>query len=124
MLAGLTADPPTEEAKSRAAISRTYYAAFCQARSSLEYKDKDTAIATMGDSGIHGYVINQFRDSHDRDRKIIGRNLNLLRIERNKADYQDTYPLQQSWSFTVGSVLAYADTILSLLEKLPPKPKK
>src|SRR5258708_7770083 len=117
-LAGVSTTPPGQEANHRTAISRAYYAAFCQARNYLRDKDQDNAITSITDAQIHGYVIHQFSDSRDRQRKRIGQNLDRLRRERNRADYEDIYPLQQNWSVTVNYALAYADFVLSELEIL------
>jgi hypothetical protein len=46
-----------QEAKQRAALSRAYYAAFCQARNHL--RDKEGHILPAGGQ-VHAYVRNQF----------------------------------------------------------------
>jgi len=77
------------DARLRSAISRAYYATFCCARNRLRDVEGDTAIPTTGES--HGYIRDQFKKG-DSDRRKVGANLDRLHKERNKADYQDTFP--------------------------------
>lgn len=85
-LAGQRVTPPTIEAKWRSAISRAYYAAFCRSRNHLRNKEGHS-IPTTGDA--HRIVSDIFQNSPDRPRKKIGINLNRLRENRRKADYDD-----------------------------------
>jgi len=85
-LAGQATMPATQEAKLRSAISRAYYAAFCKARNLL--RDEGHSIPPGGQA--HLYVRDQFKNSLDRARKRIGHNLDRLRIDRNKVDYDDS----------------------------------
>lgn len=87
-LAGRAVVPPSQEAKLRSAISRAYYAAFCKARNFLRDKKGDTRIPSGGEA--HRYVRNRFKTSGDKSYKSIGANLNRLRLDRGKADYDDT----------------------------------
>ena len=75
-----------EEAKLRSAISRAYYAAFCLARNHLIHKE---GVIVRPSSGVHMKVIDRFKYSRDRRKRRIGTNLNRLRIDRNKSDYED-----------------------------------
>lgn len=74
------------EAGLRSAASRAYYAAFCRARNHL--RDKEKHLLPPGGQA-HRYVQDQFKQSPDKLRNRIGHNLNRLRIDRNKADYDD-----------------------------------
>jgi uncharacterized protein (UPF0332 family) len=88
-LAGQTTTPAGQEAKQRAALSRAYYAAFCQARNHL--RDKERQTLPIGGQ-VHSYVRNQFMNSADPIRNQIGIDLNRLRMDRNKVDYDDVVP--------------------------------
>lgn len=81
--------PANQEAKLRAAISRSYYAAFINARNYLRDK-QGISIPKTGDA--HGYVSQQFELSVDPVRRTLGENLVRLRIYRRQADYVDTFP--------------------------------
>lgn len=84
-LTGSATTPSSQEAKLRSAISRAYYAAFIQARNFL----RDREGLTIPLENTHQYVINQFKNSHDRVRKKVGGRLFRLRQARNEADYKD-----------------------------------
>lgn len=86
-LSGQTTSPPTAEAKSRSAISRAYYAVLCKARNHL--RDNDGQEIPRG-TNLHEYVIMEFQESRETERKEIGIGLDRLRINRNRADYNDT----------------------------------
>jgi uncharacterized protein (UPF0332 family) len=86
-LAGRMASHATEEAKLRSSVSRAYYAAFCKARNYLR-DIEGRSIPSTGDA--HVFVRDEFRHSADRLRRKIGNNLNRLRIDRNKVDYDDS----------------------------------
>ena len=68
-------------------VSRAYYAAFCKARNYLR-DIEGRSIPSTGDA--HVFVRDEFRYSADRLRRKIGNNLNRLRIDRNKVDYDDS----------------------------------
>jgi len=72
----------------RSAISRAYYAAFIKARNYLQEREG----LTIPTKNSHQYVINQFRDSPDNMREKIGNRLEVLRVYRNQADYDNTFP--------------------------------
>lgn len=76
------------EARLRSALSRAYYAAFCQARNHLRDREGER----LPEAQVHTYVRDRFRDSADAARQQIGHHLNRLRIDRNKADYNDMVP--------------------------------
>ena len=85
-LAGKAKISATQESRLRSAISRGYYAAFIQARNHL--RDRDGFAIPR--KNTHDYVINQFKNSPESDRKDVGRILKRLRSNRNRADYDDT----------------------------------
>lgn len=87
-LAGARTNPSTDEAKLRAAISRAYYANYCIARNHL--RDKEGHTIPWADA--HKYVIDQFRNSSDKARKDLGKDLDRLKNYRLSADYKDNYP--------------------------------
>jgi len=78
--------PGPEEASLRSAISRAYYASHCSARN-LVLAEKE--IVLTGTGRDHRLVINHFRKSRDQTRQKIGTDLDRLRDNRNKADYDD-----------------------------------
>lgn len=100
------------EAKSRAAISRAYYAAFCKSRNHIRDID-GKSVPKSADA--HRFVKIQFKSSKDTVRQSIGNNLDRLRIERNKADYDDVVPSMPS---TTKFALALAQDVVSNLGKL------
>jgi uncharacterized protein (UPF0332 family) len=85
-LAGQTAGQATEEAKLRSSASRAYYAAFCRARNYL--RDEGCSIPPTGIA--HVIVRDEFKFSTDKQHRKIGQNLDRLRIDRNKVDYDDS----------------------------------
>ena len=74
------------EAMLRTAISRAYYASFCSARNFL-IDDKKKVIPTTGEA--HGIVKEIFNGSTNIMELDIATDLDRLRIDRNKADYDD-----------------------------------
>jgi len=111
-LAGQKVAPPTKEAKSRSAISRAYYAAFCKARNHLRDKE-GCLIPCTGDA--HRIVRDTFKDSPDSRRKKIGVNLNRLREDRRKADYDDS---MKSLPDITRIALIKSDQIVTELDRL------
>jgi len=85
-LAGQTAGQATEEAKLRSSVSRACYAAFCRARNYL--RDECCSIPLTGKA--HLIVRDEFKLSTDKQHRKIGQNLDRLRIDRNKVDYDDS----------------------------------
>ncbi|RLI75447.1 hypothetical protein DRP05_14825 [Archaeoglobales archaeon] len=77
----------SNEAKLRSAISRAYYSIFCKARNYLHGK-----IPLTGKSIDHKLVSEAFKAKDDDKLKRVGVNLERLRIDRNKADYEDDFP--------------------------------
>ena len=111
-LVGKAVRQANREARLRAAISRAYYAAFCKCRNYLrDYKGHTIPIGGRA----HQYVQNEFKKSLDRVRKRIGYNLERLRSDRNKADYEDSIGMADSMAKVD---LALADSVIVALSKL------
>jgi uncharacterized protein (UPF0332 family) len=110
-LAGQTVSRAGQEARLRAAISRAYYAAFCKCRNHL--RDKEGLHVPSG-SKAHQYVRDQFKKSPNKLRKRIGYNLERLRNDRNKADYDDRVVMIDKLTNTD---LTLAGKIISILDK-------
>jgi len=97
-LAGRGKTAPAQEAKLRSAISRAYYAAYCKARNQL-------GPIPIHVQNKHTYVWNYFQNSRDPTLKEIGKDGRRLRLDRNRADYDN--------SIANLSSLTLADLILS-----------
>lgn len=76
----------SEESCLRSAVSRAYYGAFCIARNAKGFKD-----STGGN--IHRKVINEYKNSSDKNERDIGQILDKLRRARNNADYNEDKPV-------------------------------
>jgi uncharacterized protein (UPF0332 family) len=97
------------DAHLRSSISRAYYATYHKSRQLL--KDK-WGISIPKDTGAHGQVVVEFINKRQYS---IARKLNRMRIDRNKADYDDTLVnLEQ----TVQSNIIRAKRVLSDLRRL------
>lgn len=106
------ATPVGTEAKSRAAISRAYYAVFCKSRNRL----RDVEGKTFPKGAVaHRAVKDHFVGSSDAMRRRIGKNLDRLRIERNKADYDDVV---KSVGATTSFAMTLAQSVIDDLDKL------
>jgi hypothetical protein len=101
------------EARLRTAISRSYYAAFCQARVHLRSRQPQLVLPT--DAEIHRFVREQFQRSLDPMSKAVAANLDRLRSWRNLADYEEAL---QSLPYTVQLALSAADAVLTALSAL------
>ncbi len=110
-LTGVTTTPSSQEAKQRSAISHSYYAAFIQARNFL--RDHDGL--TIPRENAHQYIINQFKNSSNVARSELGQKLQRSRGDRNRADYNDTFPRLMRKS---REALNLASFIISQLAKL------
>lgn len=77
-----------EESSFRSAISRAYYGAFCIARNRKSYKN-------YTGSDVHWKVINEYKNSRDKNERNIGRILDKLRKSRNDADYNEDKPVNR-----------------------------
>jgi uncharacterized protein (UPF0332 family) len=100
------------EARARSAISRAYYAAFCSSRNHL--RDVDGKSVPQG-AEVHKYVKTEFANSTEVSRQQISKNLDRLRIERNKADYDDVV---KSLDSTTGFSLELCRKVLTNLAHL------
>jgi len=85
-LIGQAGSPAGQEARRRAAVSRAYYAAFCESRNDL--REREGHRIPVG-GRAHQYVRDEFKKSADRRRKQVGYDLDRLRSDRNTADYND-----------------------------------
>lgn len=100
------------EARLRSSVSRAYYAAFCKARNHL----RDTSGYLMPLLGeTHKLVINSFRNSTEPELRLVGNNLERLRIDRNKVDYDDSVSGLESMAQLA---VLLAQQIISTLENL------
>ncbi len=85
---GLSGNPVSgtenQEAKFRSAISRAYYAAFHVAK---DYACNNSQPPDQNAENIHKEIREWFHSNPHRLAKQIGDDLNRLRINRNKADY-------------------------------------
>lgn len=115
-LAGQTNISPSKEAMLRSSVSRAYYAVFCKTRNYLRYIEMDNSIPQGGK--VHQYVINKFINSKDNQRREIGINLDRLRVDRNRVDYDDSV---KNLSSMADMDLKIAQKILSILETLQKK---
>jgi len=114
-LAGEQVDEPSEEAKSRAATSRAYYAAFCSARNHLKNIDDVKVPAT----NAHQIVREKYKNaSYDGERVKIGNQLNQLGTYRNHADYHDQYDDSGGWLRERAQSLKLSARILASLQNL------
>lgn len=100
-----------QEAKLRCAISRAYYANYCTARNHL--REKEGQLIPVHDA--HRYVINALLNSTERKRKDLVKDLNRLRIDRIKADYNDEFSGLPSQTEVA---LLLAEKLMSNLKKL------
>jgi uncharacterized protein (UPF0332 family) len=105
--------PSLSEARVRAAISRAYYAAFCQARNHLSSRQPQLDFPT--DAEIHRFVREQFQRRLEPMSKAVAANLDRLRDWRNFADYQDTV---RNLPYTAQLALSAADAVLTALSAL------
>ena len=109
----LAADPA--EAAWRSAISRAYYAAFHVARELLT----DLGFTVAGGSGAHDYLWLRLQNSGDLQVKHAGSDLNALRGQRNKADYELRRALAQA---IARNEVKVAEQIIQTLETAAPEP--
>jgi len=86
----LTAGRPpsaSEEARSRAAVSRAYYAVFCRARDYLTACN-ELSFKRQDEPNLHAVVAERFKYSVDGRRRDVGTRLALMRAARNRCDYE------------------------------------
>ena len=104
-----SANSPYTDAGLRSAISRAYYAAYHKARSRLYDK---WGIAVPTDASAHSAVRKEFRQ---KNHKLIATTLDRMRIDRNKADYNDAV---LNLTTTAKENLRRANQIIADLSKL------
>ncbi len=104
--------PGPDEASFRSAISRAYYAAFCNARNFARDREGLNLPQTAKDYQL---VIAHFQGSQDPTRRKIARNLRRLRDHRNKADYEDSLTRPNALT---QSALTLARNLLNSLKTL------
>jgi uncharacterized protein (UPF0332 family) len=100
---------PYQDANLRCAISRAYYATFHKAR--LRLYDK-WGISVLQDVTAHGEVRREFRRKKQWQ---IAATLDRMRIDRNKADYNDSVA---NLTFMAQENLKRANQVISDLRKL------
>jgi uncharacterized protein (UPF0332 family) len=103
------ANTPYEDANLRSVISRAYYAAFHKAR--LRLQDK-WGISVPTNATAHGAVRDEFKKKSQRRITVT---LERMRIDRNKADYND---LVADLATTAQENLKRANQVISDLSKL------
>ena len=86
---------PNRDARLRSAVSRAYYAAFCTARNYLRDDRKELIPSNVK---AHKVVRDIFDSATDKRGLSIAKNLDRLRNDRNKADYDDHELALQSMS--------------------------
>lgn len=92
----------------RSAISRAYYGAFCLARNKKGYKN-------YTGSDVHSKVIEAFKTEKDKNLREIGAKLDMLRRQRNLADYNEDIKICQKLTTRM---LIIAEKIIELIEKI------
>ncbi len=108
-LAGQRSTPASSEAKLRSSVSRSYYAAFCTARNHL--RDVDKVPIPWDDQ--HKFVRETFMKSSDVSHKQIGIDLDRLRINRNKTDYNDIMDTTKWLPLTAAMALRTSQQVIS-----------
>ena len=103
------AGSPYEDANLRSAISRAYYATYHKARLSLHNK---WGISVPADASAHMAVRKEFKQ---KKQKQIAVTLDRMRIDRNKADYNDSVA---NLATTARENLKRASQVISDLSKL------
>jgi uncharacterized protein (UPF0332 family) len=103
-----------KEGKYRAAISRAYYSAFIKARNRLRDVDNVTSPRKDGKYG-HTFVILTYENNPDVARHNIGLKLRVLRNNRERADYEDSFPDAKD---VAKQTLRLANEIIHLLDTL------
>lgn len=100
----------SHEAFQRSAVSRAYYAVFASARNHL--RDVDGMVIPTRNA--HQLVAIAYQRGQRPERFQIGLNLNRLRIERNKCDYDDE--VSNLAEVTSESLAVAAETLESLTQ--------
>lgn len=105
----------SDGARQRAAISRSYYAAFCSARNYLRIKEGKSYSGSNAHSEVRtGFLLFAQRTGNAPAKEIA----NLLRqaqLARKDADYEDTYRADVN----IQNALEWTEAVLRRLERLP-----
>ncbi|XOB42522.1 MAG: HEPN domain-containing protein [Candidatus Nealsonbacteria bacterium] len=104
------------ESMFRSAINRSYYSAF---HISIQFAQATYSFQRDRSSSDHGRVVSQLRRSGDRPIQDAGRQLNRLRDNRRKADYDER--IQITGSFARASI-QIAERIIDILRNWTPAP--
>lgn len=113
VLNGTPDDAPLSEAAFRSATSRSYYAAFHNAKDQARYEG--FFFSDQGDD--HQNVQRYFRNSEEAIRTEIAAKLSRLLVNRNKADYDD--PLYSSPRALADMSVKTAQKVIILINSLP-----
>ena len=95
------------EALLRSSISRAYYASHCLARNFL-LTVRELPLPEDNEN-THNWVIEQIRNDEDSEIRKINIKLTRLRVDRNKADYDDSVRSLQSMA--QGAIIGARQTI-------------
>ncbi len=106
------ATDPLHEAKTRAAVSRAYYAAFGSARAFFESIGEYVSRRNGDD---HVALANDLSGTKERRRQEIGKKLNVLREERRSADYRNPLPIRV---IEFSAVSSQAKRIIDLVDEI------
>lgn len=104
--------PSVGEASERTATSRAYYAAFHRA---LEYAPKRVRTARRDK---HRKLIDHYKKGHSKTERAVGRQLEMLRDNRNAADYEDDIGGPAQSVFKAGESIHLCKKICSALADL------
>ena len=108
---------PGEEARLRSALSRAYYAAFCQARLHVMGVEGSTPLGAA--DNVHFEVARQLISNAEETHQLIGEHLSTLRRYRNQADYEQVVVNLEGLT---RAALAIAEWVLDALDALPDNP--
>ncbi|NJL32578.1 MAG: hypothetical protein HC893_00340 [Chloroflexaceae bacterium] len=108
----------SREAKLRSAISRAYYAVFHIAKDHASSSPNPPDAST---EATHKNVREWFKASPDKRVKRIGEDLGRLRVNRNRADYNDDMGLLRELQKTTDEALKTAEYIITNIHSLSNK---
>lgn len=115
-LTGDLRDSACREARLRCAISRAYYSAFNIAKA--HYKKKQGSPRRLG-AEVHGEVISWFAIGDTEDHHSIADDLDRLREERNKADYDPGLDVSIAlFERNAHKAITRADEVIGMVQRL------
>jgi len=122
-LADELATSNTDEAKIRASISRAYYAAFCNARNYMIEKDHNKF--PPDEKEHHKYLVKYFKgeleesktDNLDGTRDRIGRDLNSMRHDRKRVDYDNYICELEKLNGRASDVITRSRRVITKIER-------